>query len=821
MGQTNGKAASCVGTGDIDGTSGTEGCPAAAASTSRNSTRRGSLCRLSLAGGTRPGLSRFSFGRRSTPVTCGGFGSDEQHTAREGGNGSRSIGGGGGGGGGAKGTHLHGHGWRGMGTLLRSLPRGRRGSWRSPEPPGPAAEGAAAAAAAAAVAAATGLSGAAGGWLPRDLLLHVLSFLPPNDLALGGRLACKDAAQHFSRPQHATVRLGLPLPPHTPQSWPLWEQAGREALKDLPFRRKLGLLITAAGSGCEANVAWAWQLLKPCISPDVLPKLVCTYRELYGTCPGAVAAAGGHVGVLRWMLASRCPVDMAHARLVAAQHASLGALQAVARMSKTPTALAGPRLVLDDEVLDAAAASTTPDAQAKVQWVLQEGRCTLRVDTAAAAARAGWDCDRLAWMRERGCPLGGWRVLAGGLEHGEARTLDWLVGEAGSPDPRVLVEHLQACGGSSGGANIRRKGIRDVCATLGAAAGSSGRLETVRWLLERVGGQHAQVVERVAPAQLEQEGQGTEGAPPEVSAAEVLQCGEASGGEARACCLRWVATAALEAGARVGHLGVVQWLVGECGQALGASQRQQRQQQQQQQQAGHRPEEAPCRPLLSAGVLRSAVASGSIPTAAWLLRQGCCPPLDCTAYVLAASRGDVRMVAWLAHVAKCPWGGDTLSRVVQEWPRCGAHVRAHLHPQAQPQQLDSVCDLGCKEAVQSLVGAGCAPGCGERVLSEAVFRGHLALVSYIHGVVGCRLGDDVLLWAVRGGCQAVLDWVARRCGRVAPGGKGKLVAAAAVRGDVGTVMWVQRLVRRGVERGGGRKGLAGAVQGDQGSVAAA
>ncbi len=93
-----------------------------------------------------------------------------------------------------------------------------------------------------------------------------------------------------------------------------------------------------------------------------------------------------------------------------------------------------PRRGLDHEVLDAAAESATPDdAVAKMKWLLTPSSgcsCSLTESTAVAAARSG-DLDRLRWLQERGCPMGGERVLRCALRHAGLAMVEWLVDEAG------------------------------------------------------------------------------------------------------------------------------------------------------------------------------------------------------------------------------------------------------------------------------------------------------------------------------------------------------------------------------------------------------
>ncbi len=73
-----------------------------------------------------------------------------------------------------------------------------------------------------------------------------------------------------------------------------------------------------------------------------------------------------------------------------------------------------------------------------MEWVLSRGKgsCSLQGSTAAAAARSG-DLGRLRWLRDRGCPVGGMRVLECALQHADLAVVQWLVDEAGCELPAV------------------------------------------------------------------------------------------------------------------------------------------------------------------------------------------------------------------------------------------------------------------------------------------------------------------------------------------------------------------------------------------------
>ncbi len=101
--------------------------------------------------------------------------------------------------------------------------------------------------------------------LPPALQLHILSFLPPNDRALSGRLVSPDAAVGLR--EHYTASLFQPLPPHA-VTWAV--EAGQQHMRHLPFWHKLQLLRTAAASGSEANLEVALALYQPRTFPELL-----------------------------------------------------------------------------------------------------------------------------------------------------------------------------------------------------------------------------------------------------------------------------------------------------------------------------------------------------------------------------------------------------------------------------------------------------------------------------------------------------------------------------------------------------------------------
>ncbi len=329
-----------------------------------------------------------------------------------------------------------------------------------------------------------------GPWLPPALQLHVFTLLPPNDRAVSCRLVSPDAADSLSGPEDCTAFLSQPLPPHA-VAWAV--EAGQQHVRQLPFLHKVQLVCTAAASGSEVNLEVALALLQP----SVFPELLQSYDEVRSRpsgkyCPGKAAAKAGHPQLLGWLV-RRCPVLMWPEGVLeaVALHCDLAGLQNAWEALQHGFNYSS----LCQDVLDAAAESSTVDAVAKMEWVLQavaagagEGgeydspRCRLQLSTAAAAARSG-DLGRLRWLRDQGCPMGR-RAGQGGalcmlttaLRHADLGVAQWLVDEAGC--------RLPAAGGGDMAAEQRDNAWTDL---LRAAAESPDAVAKWRWLQERGG----------------------------------------------------------------------------------------------------------------------------------------------------------------------------------------------------------------------------------------------------------------------------------------------------------------------------------------------
>lgn len=228
----------------------------------------------------------------------------------------------------------------------------------------------------------------------------------------------------------------------------------------------------------------------------------------------------------------------------------------------------------------------------------------------------------------------------------------------------------------------------------------------------------------------------------------------AAGGEVHK--LRWLRArgvevhgVAIQDAARCGWLEAVRFMHEECGQQL------------------------------SSEVFLLGVKSGCMQLVEWLRGRGC--PYDASAYRAAAMEGNLPMVHWLLHVAACPASHLAAGQVTRWWPR------------GDPG--------GCRTAVEVLAGGGVAVS-GHHTLAEAVHRGDLELVEFVHQRGGAEFDHNTLYYAVQGGCEAVIEWLVEKGCRPQPDwgfGAAQTYARAARQGDKGTLVCLRRL---GVEWNG-------------------
>ncbi len=328
--------------------------------------------------------------------------------------------------------------------------------------------------------------------LPTALQLHVLSLLPPNERALSGRFVCREACDAFSEPQHCTASLSQPLPPHAA---PWAQEAGQQHTNQLPFRDKFQLLSTAALSGSEVNLEVAWALLEPSIFPELLlVRDIPWRRPPSAEDPSQVLAKAGHPQLWGWLV-RHCPrlLSPIHFLQEVARHCSLPVLQATweqlqalftGTSSSNSSSGSSPfsgiwRPALDIHTLHAAAESRTPDAIAKMQWVMETGGegCQPCSGIANIAASLG-DRNKLSWARDRGIQCDLW-VMYSALRAADLAMAQWLVDEGlcdlPAPDRIASEEPDEPYG----------KTVLGWDALLKAAAASEDGVAKFRWLQER------------------------------------------------------------------------------------------------------------------------------------------------------------------------------------------------------------------------------------------------------------------------------------------------------------------------------------------------
>ncbi len=329
--------------------------------------------------------------------------------------------------------------------------------------------------------------------LPTSLQLHILSFLPPNDRAFSGRLAFREANETLSTDPSCIASLSQPLPAHA-EAWAV--QVGQQHVHSLTFQRKLGLLSAAAASGSEVNLEVALALLRPSIFPEML---LPGYTFRFGMNnptplnPGAAAVKAGHLHLLGWLL-RHCP-SLASAPGVlaaAAEHRDLPGLKEVCGVLRADP---------NQGVLDAAAGSATPDAVAKLEWLLAlpGSACSLRESTAEAAAITG-NLGVLRWLKGQGCPMATEGALREALQHAGVPIAQWLVDEGGCRLPEAGARGawkglLEGAAGGPGGVAklqwLQGRGAppldsevdQQLINTLAYNAAFSGQVEVVRYLL--------------------------------------------------------------------------------------------------------------------------------------------------------------------------------------------------------------------------------------------------------------------------------------------------------------------------------------------------
>ncbi len=374
--------------------------------------------------------------------------------------------------------------------------------------------------------------------LPLELRLRVLSLLSANELALGGRLSCREAAAHFSQLHHRTASYSQALPPYA--AAPL-----EAALRHLTLRQKLQLLLSSPKCGIEGNVDFLLQVLEPQLIPELLrnehyrgiirvPQPAADWKRTYpsaSTDMGSAAVAGGLARLLPSLL-QRCPglVDPPGTLEAAARLCSLAEVKAMwelfePRLETTPdwnwtVQQQGPFQPVSWEscwrrATLGAVASKTADAWDKVDWVLgQSHEYFVREPHAYAcgAASASGDMGLLELMW--GEPWGTEEIMGPVLLHADADFLDIMeIARQYLPSPALMRrdDNLVRCAAASprdSAAKIRWLAARGV--TLGSyaaipAAAAQGNLEALQILVDQnnllaVGGEASWVLHEAMQA---------------------------------------------------------------------------------------------------------------------------------------------------------------------------------------------------------------------------------------------------------------------------------------------------------------------------------
>ncbi|GLC70450.1 hypothetical protein PLESTF_000974800 [Pleodorina starrii] len=389
-------------------------------------------------------------------------------------------------------------------------------------------------------------------WLP-GVVACIARHLPLNEVASTLRLIDKATSEQFAT--HKTLRLSLPSPIHVFRE--RWGRPG--AFRALSRNQRLQLLCLTAASGSVANLEVALanaglhlrcEMLEAAAAAGQLD--MCKVLRARG-CPWgdslSAAAKAGHRHVCEWMLANGCPLNL-HAvcgaaldgqeelmqwlltelqgrsngdvyglcrRLLAAaaECFSLAALQRLwqqLRAGRHGSNLQQQLEQLEEEhrgvILAAAASSTTPDWQAKVEWL--EGLGYPRKARACEFAVRAGDGDaveaRLQWLHGRGYPLEA-QVADAAVRVGSLAALRFLVEQAGvrPTGDEFHVTDAAAQGHLAVLQYLHASGLPVDARSVAEEAARAGHLPLVAWAVESLG---------VAPAD---------------GAASLLDCAAASG----------------------------------------------------------------------------------------------------------------------------------------------------------------------------------------------------------------------------------------------------------------------------------------------------
>ncbi|KXZ49329.1 hypothetical protein GPECTOR_22g923 [Gonium pectorale] len=359
-----------------------------------------------------------------------------------------------------------------------------------------------------------------------ELAGEIVGWMEPNEVPFF-RLVNKAAAAQFSSPQHTTIRLSEPVPPHAFAAH--WLAPG--STRGLTLKRRRQLLCLTAASGVVANLEvavraagclptsevfeaaasagklepcrWLWEQGCPTKNSKFYTKRsgllaaaaggghrhVCEWLLTLGlawTAGGArEAARGGHVGLMEWLLALRPQLNPHELVVCGAAH---GCELATLQQQWGEWGLMEEFVMKD--VLAAAARSPTPDWTAKVEWLDAQG-CPWNAQAAVEAVACPDAASRLAWLRSPGYPMGTAAVCAA-AGAGNLAALLYLLAEVGAGDDddqgwerasrsAAATGHLEALQA------LHAAGRPLVIQDCALSAAENGHVHVLAWLVELEG----------------------------------------------------------------------------------------------------------------------------------------------------------------------------------------------------------------------------------------------------------------------------------------------------------------------------------------------
>ncbi|KXZ46886.1 hypothetical protein GPECTOR_39g380 [Gonium pectorale] len=365
--------------------------------------------------------------------------------------------------------------------------------------------------------------------LPPELADRIVNHMEPNEVATSFRCVSKATAARFSSPEHTTVRLSRPVPPHAFAA--RWLAPGATRELTLEQRRQLQRLVAASGvvanlevveraTGCLlmngvfkaaaaagrlASCQWLWEQGYDIERCDLRALGVAAGRGHRHVCEWllsldiawfssgeAEAARSGLVGLMEWLREQRPTLHWHVLRSAEPPHA--GVAEGVAcgcGLATLQRLLPGLEPLCShymERVLSAAARSSTRDWTAKVEWLVAQGCPRSSAATEAVAGRPD-AAERLAWLRDRGFPVG-WGAVEAAAERGNLEVLRRLLAEVTVPSHgRNMVASGAAGGGRLAVLQLLHGAgwLLDAPCTAQAAAkaaAKAGQLHVLAWLVE-------------------------------------------------------------------------------------------------------------------------------------------------------------------------------------------------------------------------------------------------------------------------------------------------------------------------------------------------